>query len=132
MYMSKLRILKAVLGTTVFVSIMSFLLGMNMTIAHSPAGLNGGLMVATAATIIGFIAILFLAVPVHYFLNYKGLKLMRWYALAGIAPGIILIFIGNFFGKDPFLTQLLQTVPLAIFGAICACVFCYLANEKNT
>ena len=130
--MSKLRIIKAILGTTVFVSIMGFVLGVNMTIAHSPAGLNGGLMVASMATVIGFIAILVWALPVHLFLHYKGLKLMRWYALAGIAPGFIMIFVGNFFGKDPFLTQLLQVLLLAIFGAVCACLFCYLVNEKNT
>ena len=76
MYMSKLSIFKAIFGTVIFVAITGFILGINMTIAHSPGGLNGGMLVASIATVIAVLAVLFWALPMHFFLHYYDIKLM--------------------------------------------------------
>ncbi len=130
--MPKVRVLKAILGTTLFVFIFSFILGINSEIAHSPAGFSGGLLIASFAGFIALISLLFLALPLHLYLVHKKMNLIRWYALAGLLPGIIMIFGFNFYGNDPLYTKLLQSIAMSIIGAISATVFGYLANEKNT
>lgn len=130
--MGRFRLLKAVFGTTIFVCILGFIIGLNSVIAHAPPSIDSGLLVSSFATIIAFIAIIVWGLPVHFYLTYKKINFIRWYALAGFLPGIIMVFVFNFYGKDPLYIQLIQALPMSIIGAVSAGLFGHLANERNT
>ena len=130
--MGKFRLLIAVFGTIIFVCVLGFIIGLNSVIAHTPPSIDSGLLVSSAATAIAFIAIIVWGLPVHFFLKYKKINFIHWYALAGFLPGVIMVFVFNFYGKDPLYIQLLQALPMSIIGGVSASLFGYLANEKNT
>ncbi|WP_223669626.1 hypothetical protein [Kangiella shandongensis] len=125
------KIATSTLLTLLFIFVFCFSLGLGAKIGHSPAGLDGALMIATWGAGIGLIAFIAWGVPVHLFFIYKGIKGFHWYFISGLLPGFVIIFVFNFFGNDSTLEKLLQSVSLGLIGSITATVFYIFVREKN-
>ena len=124
------KIFMAFLKTLLFIFFVSAALGFFSEIGHSPAGWEGALMIAFAATIIGALALLVFGIPAHLFLQYKGITSKLWYFLLGFMPGIVIVFVFHFFGNDTFIEKVQQSLALGLFGAFSAVVFSFFAVEN--
>lgn len=125
------KLIKPIFLSTLAVFVFTFIVGLGTEIAHSPAGWDGALLIATMASIIGLIVILLWGVPVHLLLkNYKKTQL-HWYLISGVFPSFIIVFVFLPFGKDTLNELLIQSVVLGIVGALAAGVFGFFANRKN-
>lgn len=126
-----IQIIRASACTILFAFIASFVLGFGAEIAHSPAGWDGALMLAMAATILTFLSLLFWGVPAHYLLRHWKRNTLFWYAALGMLPGPVMVFVFYVFGNDTFLEKLYQSFSLGLWGAIVASVFWFFVRDKN-
>jgi len=124
--------MNAFLVTLVLVFCLSFLIGLTGDIAHSDAGFDGALLVATYTTFLGAGALVVWGLPVHFLLVRMNKTKIYCYAIAGITPGFIFVFILSIFGEDETFGKILQFIPLAFVGAACASLFGYIANATST
>jgi hypothetical protein len=126
-----IQIFRDTIFTLIFIFAVSFIIGLGAEIAHSPAGWDGALLIATVATTIGLLAILCWGLPIHIFLKSKRLHSVYWYIASGFLPGIVTIFIFHFFGNDTFFEKIQQAASLGAFGTISAIIFWFFSREKN-
>ena len=127
--MSKIFISSVMALLVIFV--VSFVLGINSEIAHSPAGWDGALLIASVAAAIGVVSLVFWGIPIHLYLSYKRLKSVYWYLLAGLVPAPVLIFVFRILGKDDLATSLVQVAFLGSIGSIASVVFWYFVRGES-
>jgi hypothetical protein len=126
-----LKLLPSLIFTLAVVFVVSFVLGYQTEIAHSPAGLSGALLISSVATIIAAIALLILGFPLHFTLLHLNKSKMSYYLLGGALPGFIIVFLFKPLGDDALPTLLLQGTAFSISGAFTAGVFCYFSGKLN-
>lgn len=126
-----IKVVKASTVTLLCIFIVSFIIGFNTNIAHSPADWDGALLISSIATIVGFVSLICWGIPVHLVLHHKKLSSIFWYTVSGVFPGVIIVFVFNFFGKDSFFVQIQQSLTLGIFGAFAASIFDYIVNRND-
>lgn len=115
----------------IVVFISSFILGLGMKIAHSPAGIIGASYIAFFTTLIALISMFVWGIPVHVLLCHFKRKSILWYGFLGFIPGIVLIFGFDFFGNDGFPYNIYQSLMLGGMGSFIACVFWYFIKAKD-
>ena len=126
-----LKLLPSLIFTLVVVFVVSFILGYQTEIAHSPAGWNGALLISSVATIIAAIALLILGLPLYFTLQHLNKSKMSYYLLGGALPGFIIVFLFKPLGHDALPTLLLQGTAFTISGAFTAGVFWYFSRKLN-
>ena len=126
-----LKLLPSLIFTLVVVFVVSFILGYQTEIAHSPAGWNGALLISSVATIIAAIALLVLGFPLYFTLQNLKKSKMSYYLLGGALPGFIIVFLFKPLGNDALPTLLLQGTAFSISGAFTAGVFWYFSRKLN-
>jgi hypothetical protein len=126
-----LKLLPSLIFTLAVVFVVSFVLGYQTEIAHSPAGWSGALLISSVATIISAIALLILGLPLHFTLLHLNKSKMSYYLLSGALPGFIIVFLFKPLGDDALPTLLLQGTAFSISGAFTAGVFCYFSRKLN-
>ena len=125
------NLLKPITLSILVVFVLTFILGYGSDIAHSPAGWDGALLIASVASTIAAICIIVWGVPVHMLLKRYEKTKLRWYLVSGALPGFIVVFTFYPFGRDAFGTLLIQSTMLSVVGVLAAGVFWYFANGKN-
>ena len=126
-----LKLLPSLIFTLVVVFVVSFILGYQAEIAHSPAGWSGALLISSVVTIIAAIALLILGLPLHFTLLHLNKSKMSYYLLGGALPGFIIVFLFKPLGHDALPTLLLQGTAFTISGAFTAGVFWYFSSKLN-
>ena len=126
-----LKLLPSLIFTLVVVFVVSFVLGYQTEIAHSPAGWSGALLISSVATIIAAIALLIFGVPLYFTLQHLNKSKMSYYLLGGALPDFIIVFLFKPLGDDALPTLLLQGTAFTISGAFTAGVFCYFCRKLN-
>ena len=113
------------------VFVFTFVVGFGTEIAHSPAGWDGALLIASVASVIAALVTLLWGVPTHMLLKRYSKTQLHWYLLSGVFPGFIIVFVLYPFGKDTFNDLLVQSVMFGVVGMLAAGVFGFFANSKN-
>ena len=126
-----LKLLPSLIFTLLVVFVVSFVLGYQTEIAHSPAGWDGALFISSLATIIASIALLVFGLPLYLTLQHLNKLKMSYYLLGGALPGFIIVFLFKPFGKDALPTLLLQGAAFTISGVFTAGVFWYFSRKIN-
>ncbi|MFT7356160.1 MAG: hypothetical protein ACI92T_003212 [Pseudoalteromonas distincta] len=126
-----LKLLPSLIFTLLVVFVVSFFLGYQTEIAHSPAGLDGALLISSVATIIAAIALLILGLPLYFTLQHLNKSKMSYYLLGGALPGFIILFLFKPLGNDTLPTLLLQGTAFTISGVFTAGVFWYFSHKIN-
>lgn len=126
-----LKLLPSLIFTLLVVFVVSFVLGYQTEIAHSPAGWDGALFISSVATIIASIALLVFGLPLYLTLQHLNKLKMSYYLLGGALPGFIIVFLFKPFGKDALPTLLLQGAAFTISGVFTAGVFWYFSRKIN-
>jgi len=126
-----LKLLPSLIFTLLVVFVVSFVLGYQTEIAHSPAGWDGALFISSVATIIASIALLVFGLPLYLTLQHLNKLKMSYYLLGGALPGFIIVFLFKPFGNDALPTLLLQGAAFTISGVFTAGVFWYFSRKIN-
>ena len=126
-----LKLLPSLIFTLLVVFVVSFVLGYQTEIAHSPAGWDGALFISSVATIIASIALLVFGLPLYLTLQHLNKLKMSYYLLGGALPGFIIVFLFKPFGNDTLPTLLLQGAACTISGVFTAGVFWYFSRKIN-
>lgn len=127
-----MKLLPSLIFTLLVVFVVSFFLGYQTEIAHSPAGLDGALLISSVATIIAAIGLLILGLPLYFTLQHFNKSKMSYYLLGGALPGFIIVFIFQPLGNDALPALLLQGTILTLSGVFTAGVFWYFSRKINT
>lgn len=67
----------------------------------------------------------------HLYFSHKNMKSIYWYLLAGLVPGILLVFVFHLFGDDKLVDKFIQASFLASIGGLAAIVFWFFVRTKN-
>ncbi|MFT5543472.1 MAG: heme/copper-type cytochrome/quinol oxidase subunit 2 [Glaciecola sp.] len=126
-----LKLFPSLIFTLLVVFVVSFVLGYQTEIAHSPAGWDGALLISLLATIIAAIALLILGLPLYFTLQHLNKSKMSYYLLGGALPGFMIVFLFKPLGNDALPTLLLQGAAFTISGAFVAGVFWYFSRKIN-
>ncbi|MEX1033220.1 MAG: hypothetical protein WDZ30_07650 [Cellvibrionaceae bacterium] len=116
------------LGIAIFFSaLVVFMLTFFLGVAEDYANWQVSAVVAGVAAVVSIIALVCIALPLHYVLARAGKLGLGWYVVPGalIGPGFVLGF--KPFGQDPTAGLLMQSLVCGSLGAIGAAIFWFVA-----
>ena len=125
------KLIKPIVLSVLAVFVFTFAVGFGTEINHSPAGLDGALLIASIASIIALVVIFVWGIPTHKLLRRYNKTQLYWYLLSGVFPGFIIVFAFTPFGQDTFSDLLRQSAMFSVVGLLASGVFGFFANSKN-
>jgi len=116
----------AIVSAALSVSVCTFLFGVAEQYQNWPVSA----LVAGVAAVVAIIALVFIALPLHYVLTRAGKVGIGWYAVPGMLIGPVFVLALKPFGQDSASGLIVQSLVCALLGAIGAAIFWFIAVRQ--